>query len=227
MFNIATSFAKSGGFYAEAYGFYKAHEGAKLNDFMRRLYTALLEGGDEAGEKVLARIKEEEKAATIAKAKGDIFSWKPFVKAVYDGACALGFNPPAALLAAAKKDPEKGYALIRSGIRYLAERFNPPVPAVAGQPVAVRGVPALTPAQRHMRSFRKVEKLFLQHVWLEWRKKEGLPIQRPWVFEIGLHSEASYVGPPDGKDAQFPAVGGAVVEIGDFKETPEAEEEVA
>lgn len=47
----------------------------------------------------------------------------------------------------------------------------------------------------HNRAIRKVAKIFLQHVWLVWRESEGLPISKPWVHDIGGHT--NFVPPPN------------------------------
>lgn len=42
---------------------------------------------------------------------------------------------------------------------------------------------------------RKMIKIFLSHLWVTWRKMEGLPVTRPYIFDIGGHS--NYIEPPD------------------------------
>jgi hypothetical protein len=44
---------------------------------------------------------------------------------------------------------------------------------------------------------RKTQKIFLQHLWVTWRKSEGLPVTMPWIIEKGGHS--SYIEPPGPK----------------------------
>lgn len=44
---------------------------------------------------------------------------------------------------------------------------------------------------------RKMQKIFLQHLWVTWRKAEGLPVTMPWVIEKGGHS--TYIEPPGPK----------------------------
>jgi hypothetical protein len=39
--------------------------------------------------------------------------------------------------------------------------------------------PAWPSARKHMTALRKMEKLFLAHLWLVWREAQGLPITRP------------------------------------------------
>ncbi len=41
---------------------------------------------------------------------------------------------------------------------------------------------------------RKMVKIFLSHLWSTWRKMEGLPVTKPYIFEIGGHS--NYIEPP-------------------------------
>lgn len=49
--------------------------------------------------------------------------------------------------------------------------------------------------RKHLTALRKVEKLFLSHLWLIWREARGLPTTMPYAFaELG-HAPASYVGP--------------------------------
>ena len=45
------------------------------------------------------------------------------------------------------------------------------------------------------RARRKVAKIFLQHLWLVWRHVEGLPVSKPWIEEIGGHT--NIVKPPN------------------------------
>lgn len=40
----------------------------------------------------------------------------------------------------------------------------------------------------HYASLRKMEKIFLAHLWLEWRKARGLPISKPYILEQGGHN---------------------------------------
>ncbi len=44
-------------------------------------------------------------------------------------------------------------------------------------------------------AFRKMVKLFLSHLWLEWRKAEGLPISMPYAHAIKGHS--SFIKPEE------------------------------
>lgn len=39
-----------------------------------------------------------------------------------------------------------------------------------------------------MMAMRKMIKLFLSHLWLEWRRAEGLPVSEPYVIAHGGHS---------------------------------------
>lgn len=43
--------------------------------------------------------------------------------------------------------------------------------------------PQKTKNHRHLMAFRKMVKIFLVHLWQEWRKAEGLPIRPAYVFE--------------------------------------------
>lgn len=47
---------------------------------------------------------------------------------------------------------------------------------------------------------RKIAKIFLQHVWLMWRKFEGLPISQPYVRDILGHTHIVY---PEGYERLF------------------------
>jgi len=42
---------------------------------------------------------------------------------------------------------------------------------------------------------RKMIKIFLSHLWVTWRKMEGLSVTKPYIFEIGGHSD--YIEPPE------------------------------
>lgn len=44
---------------------------------------------------------------------------------------------------------------------------------------------------------RKMVKIFLSHLWVEWRKLEGLPVTMPYVIDILGHSD--YIPPPQKK----------------------------
>jgi hypothetical protein len=41
---------------------------------------------------------------------------------------------------------------------------------------------------------RKMVKIFLSHLWVTWRKMEGLPVTKPYVFSVLGHSD--YIEPP-------------------------------
>lgn len=41
---------------------------------------------------------------------------------------------------------------------------------------------------------RKMQKIFLQHLWVTWRKVEDLPVTMPYIIEHGGHSD--YIAPP-------------------------------
>jgi hypothetical protein len=45
----------------------------------------------------------------------------------------------------------------------------------------------LPAAQIHLRAQRIAVKLFLSHLWEEWRTRAGLPVSEPWVLEHGGH----------------------------------------
>jgi hypothetical protein len=49
-------------------------------------------------------------------------------------------------------------------------------------------------AHIHRMAMRKMEKVFLSHLWLEWRKLEGLSVSMPYVIDIMKH--CSYIGSP-------------------------------
>ena len=43
---------------------------------------------------------------------------------------------------------------------------------------------------------RKMVKIFLSHLWVTWRMMEGLSVTKPYIFDIGGHS--NYIEPPEG-----------------------------
>ena len=49
-------------------------------------------------------------------------------------------------------------------------------------------------AHIHAMAMRRVEKLFLSHLWAEWRKLEGLPLTEPYA--IAQLGHADYIPPP-------------------------------
>lgn len=51
---------------------------------------------------------------------------------------------------------------------------------VKGQEIEVKGTAHINAMAR-----RKTVKIFLSHLWEEWRTQEGLPTPNPWVFEHG------------------------------------------
>lgn len=55
--------------------------------------------------------------------------------------------------------------------------------------------PDWTPLRIHRAAMRKMNKIFLQHLWVTWREAEGLPVSQPWVIEHGGHVD--YIGPDD------------------------------
>lgn len=55
--------------------------------------------------------------------------------------------------------------------------------------------PDWTQMRRHLAAFRKMNKVFLEHLWRRWRIAEGLPAPEAWIFDIGGH--ANYIRPED------------------------------
>jgi hypothetical protein len=45
---------------------------------------------------------------------------------------------------------------------------------------------------------RKMIKIFLSHLWATWRKMEGLPVTKPYVFSVLGHSD--YIEPPEASE---------------------------
>jgi hypothetical protein len=45
---------------------------------------------------------------------------------------------------------------------------------------------------------RKMVKIFLSHLWSTWRKMEGLTVVKPYIFDIGGHS--NYIEPPEAEN---------------------------
>lgn len=58
-----------------------------------------------------------------------------------------------------------------------------------GKKVVIKGVEAETKGTAHINAMarRKVVKIFLSHMWEEWRTIAGLPTPNPWVLEHGGH----------------------------------------
>lgn len=52
---------------------------------------------------------------------------------------------------------------------------------------------ALNDGHIHHRAMRKTAKIFLQHLWVQWRTAEGLPVTMPYVHDILGHNH--YIGP--------------------------------
>jgi hypothetical protein len=48
--------------------------------------------------------------------------------------------------------------------------------------------PDKTPKHIHMMAMRKASKLFLSHLWTEWRTAEGLPVEAPYIHTVGGHT---------------------------------------
>jgi hypothetical protein len=47
----------------------------------------------------------------------------------------------------------------------------------------------------HLMAMRKMEKMFLSHLWVAWREIEGLPTSKPYVIEKMGHT--TYIEPPE------------------------------
>jgi hypothetical protein len=45
-----------------------------------------------------------------------------------------------------------------------------------------------TPAHIHAMAKRRVVKIWLSHIWIQWRKMEGLPVEPPWIIAKGGHT---------------------------------------
>lgn len=54
--------------------------------------------------------------------------------------------------------------------------------------VKVNGKWKFNDGHLHNRAIRKTAKIFLQHVWVNWRKAEGLPVSEPYVMTLPGHS---------------------------------------
>lgn len=50
-----------------------------------------------------------------------------------------------------------------------------------------------TKGHLHDMAKRYAGKIFLQHLWVSWRKLEKLPVTRPWVFEHGDGEHTDYI----------------------------------
>lgn len=192
LYNIATGFLKARGYYAGVYAHFKTQEEDKAERFMRWLRGQLqlrAAANDEQAAALLERIRQEEQKFMAARAAQPpkVFSNAKYLAAIYEASRLLGFAPP--------RQDARSYAVFVLSIKYLTDKGGFP------------GDPALTPAHRHSRAFRKVEKIFLQHLWLKWRTLEGATISAPWVFGPGGHDPHHYIQPPEGKDAVFPISG--------------------
>ena len=57
----------------------------------------------------------------------------------------------------------------------------------------------LTPASKYPKirldrmARRKMMKIFLEHLWYQWRLREGLSTTEPWVFALGGHDKDDYL----------------------------------
>jgi len=47
----------------------------------------------------------------------------------------------------------------------------------------------------HNMAQRKMIKIFLSHMWITWRELEGLEVSKPWIIDVGGHS--NYIKPPE------------------------------
>lgn|GEM_PF-2900230 len=52
-----------------------------------------------------------------------------------------------------------------------------------------------TKGHRHMAALRATAKMFLSHLWVEYRKAEGLTVSQPWVVQHGGHDAAHMIPP--------------------------------
>lgn len=56
------------------------------------------------------------------------------------------------------------------------------------EPIQINGKWRYNDAHIDRRARRKIEKIFLQHLWLVWRASEGLPVTDPYVHDILGHN---------------------------------------
>jgi hypothetical protein len=209
MFNVCTCFLKSGGYYAEIYARFRKYEADRFARLMRCLKEELESAAGVDGVAILGKIRAEEpreeeirrlnrelklriqavKASGEAPPKGSprIMSYAKFVYWVFRAACLLGFEPPPQITR------ENRFKVLDAASKFLTERYGG------------KGFVALRPNHRHLRAMRKTAKVFLQHVWLEWRKLENLPVTEPYAFAILGHDRSGYIPPPESKDAEFVA----------------------
>jgi hypothetical protein len=204
LYNFATCAVKAGGFYAEGYVHFKAREERRAEDLIRQLKNVLIRQGDSEivqrieAEEAKRRQIQEDNAAAKQKAEDEgkkapkpkVFSWEKYLAAIVEGAVEIGFDEHGKI----KEKAPSEWAYQNEAFKWLAEHFGHV------------GVPAVSPAHRHMRALRKIEKLLLQHLWLKWRELEDLPVSKPWVFDLGGHDELHLIAPPDGKQAKFPSI---------------------
>ncbi len=59
----------------------------------------------------------------------------------------------------------------------------------------VNNRPDWTKTHRHLAAMGKCVKIFLSHLWIEWRKLEGLPTNQPYVFDQLKHVD--YITPQE------------------------------
>jgi hypothetical protein len=57
------------------------------------------------------------------------------------------------------------------------------------EPEKVNGTKVFTDGHIHNRAWRKMVKIFLQHLWVTWRKAEGLLVSEPYVQAIMGHAK--------------------------------------
>ncbi|MDO8601612.1 MAG: transposase [bacterium] len=206
MFNIVTSLLKAGGYYAGVY----AHFRAKYQERADKFYEAIAEQLGQHHPIVIKLAAEFDRADEIAaynakaKAKAALSGKKPTLKMMkwammqshtLDAAIELGFPRP----------ERRDYYALRDGIKFLTQKlgFTATMRMADGSTAGVLATPAITPAHRHARAMRKVAKIFLSHIFLQWSKFEGRPETRPWIFGPGGHDKAHFIKPPDGRDSMF------------------------
>jgi hypothetical protein len=59
--------------------------------------------------------------------------------------------------------------------------------ALHPEPEKVNGKNAFSDAHIHNRAWRKMVKIFLQHLWVTWRRAEGLPVSEPYAQAVLHH----------------------------------------
>ena len=66
-----------------------------------------------------------------------------------------------------------------------------------------RDRPDWTKGHRHLAAMRKMEKLFLSHLWETWREAEGLVVRVPYALEQGGHT--TFIDPWEFSETKKPA----------------------